>query len=109
MHTQIVGQIAQAARRVATGLDGSDSIPSVGEVEIFLHSFVPRLVLGIQSISYNMSTGGLSAGIRAADRRTNHASPSWRQALSMWTLVSTSPMGLVCNGDTLTFSILKLL
>ena len=40
-----VGQVAQAARRLGYGLDGPGSIPGVGGVEIFLRSFVSRLVL----------------------------------------------------------------
>ena len=41
-----VGQVAQAARALDYGLDSPGSIPGVGGVEIFLHSFVSRLVLG---------------------------------------------------------------
>ena len=51
-----VGQVAQAERRLAMGLDGPGSILVVGRVEIFLHSFVSRLV---HSTSYKR-TGGKS-------------------------------------------------
>ena len=39
------GQVVKAARRFGYGLDGPSSIPCVGGVEIFIHSFVFRLVL----------------------------------------------------------------
>ena len=35
-----------SGKALGYGLDGPGSIPGVGEVEIFLHSFVSRLVLG---------------------------------------------------------------
>ena len=44
------------------GLDGPGSIPGVGGVEIFLHSFVSRLVLGSTQTSYKMSTGEFLRG-----------------------------------------------
>ena len=39
-----MGKVVQVA--VGYGLDGSGSTPGDGGVEIFLHSFVSRLVLG---------------------------------------------------------------
>ena len=41
-----VGQITQAESLLVMGLDGPSSIPGVGKVKIFLHSFVSKLVVG---------------------------------------------------------------
>ena len=40
------GPGGSSGKALGYGLDGPGSIPGVGEVEIFLHFFVPRLVLG---------------------------------------------------------------
>ena len=40
------GPGSSSGKALGYGLDGPGSIPGVGGVEIFLHSFVSRLVLG---------------------------------------------------------------
>ena len=40
------GPGGSSGKALSCGLDGPGSIPSVGGVEIFLHSFVSRLALG---------------------------------------------------------------
>ena len=42
----LVGQVVHVARRLGTGLDSPGSIPGVGGLEILLHYFVSKLVLG---------------------------------------------------------------
>ena len=42
----IGGPGGSSGKALSYGLDGPGSIPGVGEVEIFLRSFVSRLVLG---------------------------------------------------------------
>ena len=59
------------------GQGGPGSIPGVGGVEIFLHFFVSRLVLGsIQLPVKWVDYRGLSPGIKAAERRTSHPTSS---------------------------------
>ena len=59
------GPGGSSGKALGYGLDGPGSIPGVVEVEMFLHSFgmeiflhffVSRLVLGVYSASYKMST-----------------------------------------------------
>ena len=40
------GPVDSSGKALAYGLDGVDSIPGVGVVDIFLHSFLSKLVLG---------------------------------------------------------------
>ena len=57
------------------GLDGPGSIPGVGVVEIFLHSFVSRLALGSTQPPIKCVPGNFS-GVKAAERRTSHPTSS---------------------------------
>ena len=59
----IMGQLAQAARRLATGWTTRVQSRVSEGVEILLHSFGSRLVLGYR---------GISPGVKAAERRTSH-------------------------------------
>ena len=73
-------------------LDGLGSIPDVGGVEIFLHTFVSRLVLEstqppIKNEYRRISLGWLSIGLATL------LLPS-AVGVYMWTLASTSPVGL---------------
>ena len=56
-------------------LDGPVSIPGVVGVEIFLHSFVSRLVLSPLSFLYN-EYQGLSPGEKVAKLRASHTTSS---------------------------------
>ena len=68
--------VAQAARRLATVLDGPGSITGVGGgVEIFLHSFVSRLALGCTQPPIN-EYRIISLGVKAAERSTSHPTSS---------------------------------
>ena len=53
------GPGGSSGKALSCGLDGPDSIPDVGGVEIFLHSFVWP---GVHSTSYKMSTGEFPRG-----------------------------------------------
>ena len=57
-----MGQVSQAARRLATELDGPGPIPSVGEVEIFLRSFMSTLILGSTQPPIKLVPGDFSGG-----------------------------------------------
>ena len=57
------------------GLDGPGSIPGAGGMEIFLHSFVSRLVLGSTQPPIKSVPGNFS-GVKAAERRTSHPTSS---------------------------------
>ena len=67
-----------SGKALGYGLDGPGSIPGVGGVEIFLRSFVSRLVLRSTQPSVGLATLLLSSAV----------------AVNMWTLASTSPVGL---------------
>ena len=56
-----VGQVAQAARRLAAGLDGPGSIPGVGGGDFSSHLRV-QTGPGVHSTSYKMSTGEFPRG-----------------------------------------------
>ena len=47
-------------------LDSPNSMPGVGSVEIFLHSSMFRLVLGVHSAFYKIITG-----LKTAEHRAN--------------------------------------
>ena len=57
------------------GLDGPGSIPGVGGVEIFLHSFVSRLALGPTQPPIKWVPGNFPE-VKAAERRTSHPTSS---------------------------------
>ena len=69
-------QWARCGKALDHGLDGPGWIQGVGEVEIFLHFFVSRLVPGVHSGSYKMSTGELYPGVNAFECRTSHPTSS---------------------------------
>ena len=85
------GPGGSSGKVLGCGLDGSGSIPGVGGVEIFLHTFVSRLVLGSTQSPIKMSTGEFpwGKGIGLAILPLPSA-----VAVNMWTLASTSPVGL---------------
>ena len=56
------GSGSSSGKALAYGLNGPGSIPGVGRVEIFLHSFVSELVLGSTQPPIKMSTGGAFPG-----------------------------------------------
>ena len=51
-----------SGKALGYGLDGPGSIPGVGGVEIFLHSFESRQALGSTQSPYKMSTGEFPRG-----------------------------------------------
>ena len=51
-----------SGKALGYGLDGPGSIPGVGGVEIFLHSFVSRLVLGSTQLPIKWLPGNFSGG-----------------------------------------------
>ena len=66
-------QIKQKGAWLRAGWPGFD--PWCRRGGDFIHSFVSRLVLGVHSTSYKMSTG-LSPEVKAAERRTSHPNSS---------------------------------
>ena len=68
-------QHGPGGKMLGYGLDGPHSIPGVGGVEIFLHSFVSRLALGSTKPPIN-EYRGISLGVKAAERRTSHPTSS---------------------------------
>ena len=56
-----IGPGSSSGKELGNGLNGLGSIPGVGGVEIFLHSFVSRLVLDSTSI-LKMSTRAFPGG-----------------------------------------------
>ena len=58
-------------------MDIPGSIPGVEWVEIFLHSFVSRLVLGSSQPPIRCVPGGLCPGVKVAEHRTSHPTSSW--------------------------------
>ena len=92
------GPGGSSGKALGYGLDGLGSIPSVGGVEIFLRSFVSRLVLrSTQPPIKWVPWAFLGVGLATLPL------PS-AVAVYMWTLASTSPWAfLACNVDTFTF------
>ena len=76
---------------IGYGLDSPGLIPGVKGVEIFLHSLVFRLLLGSTQPPIKR---GLSLGVKAANPRIAILPLPSAMAAYMWTLASTSPMGL---------------
>ena len=73
------------------GLDGPGSIPGVRGGGDFSSLLRVQTGPGVHPASYKMSTEGFFSGVKAAERRTSHPSAV---AVYMWTLASTSPVGL---------------
>ena len=65
-----------SGKALGCGLDGPGSIPGVRGVEIFLHTFVSRLVLGSTQPPIKNEYRGISPGVKAAERRTSHPTSS---------------------------------
>ena len=72
-------------------LDGQGSITGIGEVEIFLHSFVSRLVLKYTQPPIKCV---FSPGVKAVGFKTNHPPLPSAVTVYTWTLASTSSVGL---------------
>ena len=75
-------------------VDGSGSIPGVGGVTIFF-SLLVEAGPGVHSTSCKMSSGAFS-GIKTVERGASHPTSSYYSnvAANMWTLASTSLVGL---------------
>ena len=58
----VVGQVAQAAKKLGYGLDGPSSISGVGGVEIFFSLLRVQTGRGVHSSFYKMSTGSSPVG-----------------------------------------------
>ena len=94
----ICGPGSSSGKALDYGLDGY----GVGGVEIFLQSFVSRLVLGCTQPPIKL-VPGLSPEVKATECRTSHPTSPYAMAVRMWALASTSPWAfMVCNGDTFT-------
>ena len=93
------GPVSSSGKMLDYGLDSQSSTPGVRGVEIFLHSFVSRLVLGSTQPPMKWVPGAFS-GVKAAKIIGLATLPLCSAvAVNMWTLASTSPMA--CNGNTL--------
>ena len=66
-----MGQVAKATRRLATaGWHGFD--PGCRRGGDFSSLLRVQTGLEVHSASYKMNTGGLSSGVKTAERRTSH-------------------------------------
>ena len=66
---------SSSGKSLGYGLDGPDSIPTIGGLEIFLHSFVSRLALGSTQSPVKL-VSGLSPGVKVAEPRVSHPTSS---------------------------------
>ena len=88
-------------KELGNGLYGLGSIPSVGGVEIFLYSFVSRLVLGSTQSPIKMSTGGSPRGKGGRAQGQPYLFLVRCLCNCMWILASTSPCAFVAlHGNT---------
>ena len=85
-------------------MDGPGSIPGVGGDGEYSPFFRAHTGPGVYSASYKMIPrgGGLSPGVKAAERRTSHPTASYCRAVAVYmlTFASTAPWAFMArNGD----------
>ena len=109
INKKVSGAGGSSGKALGYGLDGPGSIPGVGGVEIFLHSFVSRLALESTQPPIKWVPGNFPGDKRRPSVGLATLPHPSAVDVNMWTLVSTSSVGLQClyNGDTSTFTYKK--
>ena len=84
------GPCSSSGKALGYGLDGPGSIPGVGVVEIFLYSFLSRLVLR----SIQPPIKWVAGAFPRDKRRPSIGLATSAMAVYMWTLASKSSVGI---------------